>query len=1028
MYRPTAQQEKMNLYFYYELDTITEEYSSLQPESKELLHSKKNSLSYSFLNAICTQVSIYHITRNYCYPIHTMKRFLSACLLFVISISLQPALLLPHAQAATINATLSDTVFTPGKVITLEGNNFGSQPSRPQICFGQSICSTTASFNSIVSSWNNTAITILVPYANIPSNGTVFVYSGNDTIQTNQFTYDQTKPEVLSVSPLEVTPEESIITITGRNLRNYSSGSGVCINNGCIMSSYLSNYVVSWSDSSIQLKLPYIANTSTFSLFLEIPIYTTVSGNLIKETISLPGFSYKTGSNPSISSISPQNVIPGQTIVRITGTGFENAYKPGWHSLCFNNMCLNDESARQYILSWSDSEIQFIVPKEFSIANQLTTSLYLKFPSEGAYKPLDAPNTLVLQVLPTVDRYTQDSTTGGGVLFIGRNFGSDAGTVRINGEPLPIINWADTRIEAYIPLHVRSGDAVIQTKDGRESIGVPMRVASANTYSSDLYSAEQWQIPLMRIREAWQKANLSRPITVAVLDSGVDFNHQDMRGSSWINTGEIAGNGIDDDGNGFIDDVYGWNFVTNSNNTTPVHEHGTMVASVIAAAKDNLMGFAGAAPNARIMSLVVAEPSKDGSDPTIPFDAAQRAIKYAVDNGAKIINLSFSGATPSPLYRDVLDYAYKHNVLVVAASGNTSTNLKVQPHSPICDDSQHNEVIGVASIGKTGWMSSFANYGACIDMVAPGEDIFVAVPSSNNNDYGYASGTSFATPLVAGIAALLWSLHPDWNVEEIKTVLLSSTELRNGFPLLNAEKALSSSRPTVSYTPAPNAKLELKNNDTVIQLETPVIAPIQDGTPIPSTSDAPIFPDVPNTYVHATAIRYLADRGIIEGYPTGIFAPGRNINRAEFLKLILEARGFAPSSAYANCFSDVKTDWYAPYVCYAKQQGYIEGYPDTTRARSEWAFRPDQTINKVEALKILLNVFDIQTGSTTTSYRDVSPSAWYAGYVSKAENLGLLMETGLLLPGEYMTRGKISEITYRLLYLREKNLPRFGIL
>lgn len=171
-----------------------------------------------------------------------------------------------------------------------------------------------------------------------------------------------------------------------------------------------------------------------------------------------------------------------------------------------------------------------------------------------------------------------------------------------------------------------------------------------------------------------------------------------------------------------------------------------------------------------------------------------------------------------------------------------------------------------------------------------------------------------------------------------------------------------------------------------------------------------IFNDLVSSDENAEAISYLYEEGIISGYSDGSFKPENSLNRAELLKILVEGKGVTPDeNGYSNCFPDVTSDWYAKYVCYAKEQGWVEGYPDGT-------FLPSSYVNKVEAIKMLLEVFDVETQEPSSSpYSDVPTSEWYAKYIVKAQELGLLEESGAYSPADSITRGGVSENIYRLL-------------
>jgi hypothetical protein len=181
-------------------------------------------------------------------------------------------------------------------------------------------------------------------------------------------------------------------------------------------------------------------------------------------------------------------------------------------------------------------------------------------------------------------------------------------------------------------------------------------------------------------------------------------------------------------------------------------------------------------------------------------------------------------------------------------------------------------------------------------------------------------------------------------------------------------------------------------------------------------STSMVFSDVTSLQENAQAINFLKTKGIISGNPDGSFKPLENINRAEIAKLIITAKGGSPeASAFSNCFPDVNSQWFSPYVCFAKSKNWLNGYPDGT-------FQPSKNVNKVEALKILLNAFDLTTdNSGTSSFYDVKPTEWYAKYVHQAQKMNVLEVVEKYSPNNAMARGKFAEYLGRVLYLKENN-------
>ena len=261
---------------------------------------------------------------------------------------------------------------------------------------------------------------------------------------------------------------------------------------------------------------------------------------------------------------------------------------------------------------------------------------------------------------------------------------------------------------------------------------------------------DMWGLKKTQAFEAWDlfgspRTDPGKDVVVAVIDTGVNYGHSDLGGCKWINTGEVAGNNIDDDGNGYVDDMNGWDFVNNDNNPYDGHGHGTHCSGTIAAATNNARGIAGMAPNAKIMAL---KGLSDGGSGYISW--LSNCVIYATDNGADVLSNSWGGGGSSSTLTNAMNYAYSRGCVIVAAAGNSNTNVSGFQPANIAN------VIAVAATDFNDIRAYFSNYGAMIDVSAPG----VRILSTTENGYSAWQGTSMACPHVAGIAALIVSKEP----------------------------------------------------------------------------------------------------------------------------------------------------------------------------------------------------------------------------------------------------------------------------
>jgi len=312
-------------------------------------------------------------------------------------------------------------------------------------------------------------------------------------------------------------------------------------------------------------------------------------------------------------------------------------------------------------------------------------------------------------------------------------------------------------------------------------------IVSADSIPNDPLHADQWALSKISAEGAWSVYTGSSETVVAVLDTGVDYNHRDLRDNMWVNEAELNGaEGIDEDENGYVDDIYGYNFIYNNGDPFDDYGHGTYCSGIIAARGDNDLDITGICWNTRIMALKFMGLFGDGST-----SDAVLAIYYAVENGADIISNSWSTADESLLLKDAVDYAHSQGVIIVASAGNDDTGL---PRYPAC----YKNVISVAATDADDQRWPYSNYGDCVDIAAPGVDVlslsaegaFVGV--SNNRYTTILSGTSTACPHIAGACALLLSANPLMTFDQVYSVLTRTADpISPGICLSNGRVNLS---------------------------------------------------------------------------------------------------------------------------------------------------------------------------------------------------------------------------------------------
>ena len=372
-----------------------------------------------------------------------------------------------------------------------------------------------------------------------------------------------------------------------------------------------------------------------------------------------------------------------------------------------------------------------------------------------------------------------------------------------------------------------------------------------------------FQTPNIDATKAWDITTGSDDVVAVVLDTGVDLAHPDLAANAWVNPREIAGNGVDDDGNGFVDDVNGWNFYDGTNSTfvnANQDYHATHVAGSIGAVGNNGLGVTGVAWHVKLMSLkFLGGPQGKGSTSN-----AVKGIYYAIDMrsrgvNVRVINASWGGGSDSQLLRQAISDANNAGILFVCAAGNAGNNIDDDPEFPASYAPDFPNTISVGAVSAGGSLASFSNVGHhSVSLAAPGVQIYSTYPQGG---YTYLQGTSMSTPYVSGIAVLLWSHEPSLTPAEVKQRIIDTSEPLPSLVSLVARSGRASAYDALINKIAPSEAPEVLN----VQLAKRTVtingfgfvngsAIIEvDGTPLPTVSYDSSFALANGTLTQLTA-------------------------------------------------------------------------------------------------------------------------------------------------------------------------------
>ncbi len=322
----------------------------------------------------------------------------------------------------------------------------------------------------------------------------------------------------------------------------------------------------------------------------------------------------------------------------------------------------------------------------------------------------------------------------------------------------------------------------------------PNDLTMIQSLPTDVYFPDQWHLKNngnrsgvkdadLQMEAAWEVESGDPSVIIAIIDMGFDAKHEDLQENIWNNPGEIPDNGIDDDHNGYVDDIIGWDFVNqpdgmdgsdydwkkeDNDPTSKKASHGNSILGIIGATANNNIGVAGIAGKCKMMLIRAGYFKSDGTQ-SLNSVYIIKGLIYAADNGASVINISSGSTNYNQSYIDALRYAINKGALITCSAGNSGTSDPIYPAAY--------NIPGIISVGSTArddGQSRFTNFGDWVDVSAPGEYIMTTLLDDR---YGKVRGTSFASPMVAGVAALIFSKHPDLSPANVQDTIMNNVDI-----------------------------------------------------------------------------------------------------------------------------------------------------------------------------------------------------------------------------------------------------------
>jgi len=380
---------------------------------------------------------------------------------------------------------------------------------------------------------------------------------------------------------------------------------------------------------------------------------------------------------------------------------------------------------------------------------------------------------------------------------------------------------------------------------------------------NDPMFSNQWNLQKIQASLAWDYSQGDTSVIIGIIDTGVDWLHPDLASNIWTNYNEIPGNGVDDDYNGYIDDRIGWDFggIDGTPDSDPVEdrpEHGTHVAGISSAVSNNSLGISSIGFKSKIMPVKVCQDNYRSTNGRAYIIFGFEGIKYAADNGAKVINCSWGGGGYSRLGQEIIDYALLKGAVVVAAAGNDNSSSEHYPSS-------YRNVLSVASTDEGDYKSSFSNYGFGVDVSAPGSSILSTWQGAN---YSYASGTSMASPLAAGLVALVLARYPLLTpIQAAEIVRISASDINQintgyvdllGKGRINALNAMTVSNPKSVRNISIEFSDELGNNNGILEPGETIRVKGEFINYLDQTSNLKIFLETTSPYATVTNTLFTA--------------------------------------------------------------------------------------------------------------------------------------------------------------------------